>query len=39
MVWEGAQMNPQRYVVELSAAEIENIRAAIIRFKRKVNPH
>ena len=35
MVWEGQEMNPARYVVELTKSEIENIRAAVVAFKRK----
>lgn len=33
MVWEGAELNPSQYVVELSSTEVENIRAAVVGFK------
>jgi hypothetical protein len=33
MVWEGAKLDPQDYVVELLKPEIENIRAAVVSFK------
>jgi hypothetical protein len=33
MVWEGAELDPSYYVIELLASEIENIRAAVVYFK------
>jgi hypothetical protein len=33
MVWEGAKLDTQDYVVELLKPEIENIRAAVVSFK------
>ena len=33
MVWEGTELNPQDYVVELLNSDIENIRAAVVSFK------
>jgi hypothetical protein len=35
MVWQGDELNPAEYVVTLSDCDILNIRAAIIKFKRK----
>jgi hypothetical protein len=33
MVWEGMELDPRDYVVELLKSEIENIRAAVVSFK------
>lgn len=33
MVWEGAELDPKQYVVELTRSEVENIRAAVVGFK------
>ncbi|KAF2190759.1 Clavaminate synthase-like protein [Zopfia rhizophila CBS 207.26] len=33
MVWEGGELDPINYVVQLQESEIENIRAAVIHFK------
>jgi hypothetical protein len=35
MVWMGKSMTPNKYVIELSSAEVENVRAAVVGFKRK----
>jgi hypothetical protein len=34
-VWQGDELNPAEYVVELDDGDIRNIRAAIIKFKRE----
>ncbi|KAJ4994425.1 taurine catabolism dioxygenase family protein [Stagonosporopsis vannaccii] len=33
MVWDGAELNPTRYIVKLSRSEVDNIRAAVVGFK------
>ncbi|KAJ4399032.1 hypothetical protein N0V91_009728 [Didymella pomorum] len=33
MAWAGAELDPKRYIVELSRSEIDNIRAAVVGFK------
>ncbi|CAO2650931.1 Nn.00g092280.m01.CDS01 [Neocucurbitaria sp. VM-36] len=33
MVWEGDELNPAQYIVELSNHEIQDIRAAVIKVK------
>ncbi|KAF2808899.1 Clavaminate synthase-like protein [Mytilinidion resinicola] len=33
LAWEGSELAPEEYVVELETDEIENIRAAVISFK------
>lgn len=33
MVWEGAELDPAQYIVELSKSDIDNIRAAVVGFK------
>jgi hypothetical protein len=35
MVWQGDELNPVEYVVQLNDREIRDIRAAIIKFKRE----
>lgn len=36
MVWQGKELDPSEYVVRLSEGEIRDVRAAIIKFKRKI---
>ncbi|KAF1929362.1 Clavaminate synthase-like protein [Didymella exigua CBS 183.55] len=33
MAWEGAELDPAQYIVELSRSEVDNIRAAVVGFK------
>lgn len=33
MVWEGAELNASRYIIDLSQAEVDNVRAAVVGFK------
>lgn len=33
MAWEGAELDPSQYIVNLSKIEIDNIRAAVVGFK------
>lgn len=33
MVWEGAELDPTRYIVNLSKSEVDGIRAAVVGFK------
>jgi len=35
MVWQGDELNPVEYVVQLNDREIRDIRADIIKFKRE----
>jgi hypothetical protein len=35
LVWNGSELAPEQYVVELRKEEIEDIRAAVISFKCK----
>ena len=36
MVWEGTELDPRDYVVELFKSDIEDIRAAVVSFKRTI---
>lgn len=33
MVWAGSELEPAKYIIELSSTDIENIKAAVINFK------
>ncbi|KZM18699.1 uncharacterized protein EKO05_0006649 [Ascochyta rabiei] len=33
MTWRGAELNASQYVIELSRAEVDNVRAAVVGFK------
>lgn len=33
MAWEGTELDPKQYIVELSRSDIDNIRAAVVGFK------
>ncbi|KAF2202114.1 hypothetical protein GQ43DRAFT_414294 [Delitschia confertaspora ATCC 74209] len=33
MVWQGKELDPKDYVIELEPAEVENVRAAVVGFK------
>lgn len=35
MVWEGSELDPAKYIVELDQREIQDIRAAVIKVKSK----
>lgn len=35
MVWQGDELNPDEYVVQLNMYEVEMVRAAVISFKRE----
>lgn len=36
MVWKGKELSPEKYVIELTSAEVENVRAAVVGFKRRI---
>jgi hypothetical protein len=35
MLWQGDELDPAKYVVELSHRDIQDIRAAVIKIKGK----
>ena len=35
MVWQGDELDPAKYIVELSHRDIQDIRAAVIKIKSK----
>jgi len=39
MVWEGGELDPSDYVLQLSEREIQDIRAAVIKVKSKKKSH